>query len=180
MQPTIARQIPAILVAATLVGLIANAASPRPAALTTAVYAAAESGAGACHVQPRAVADSVPRIDINAASALCLACTAGFVDARSANSFAAGHILGALHLPPMGDEDEATALMKLRSYSTIIVYDGEPTCGLADNIARRLLADGFEDVRVLAGGWPAWRDAGGPGQSGACPVCSGLAEAVHP
>ena len=148
-------------------GIGINALSPRPAALGRPVYAAAE--VAACPAEPAAA--SAPRIEAGEATRLCTACAAGFVDARGASEYAAGHATGAVHLPPAGHRDEVAALAALSGFKTIVVYDGDPSCRLADGVARRLRQKGFEDVRVLAGSWPAWLAAGGPGTSGACAVC---------
>jgi rhodanese-related sulfurtransferase len=161
------RQAAAILTAGFAAGLALNTLSPRPVPLGQPVYAAAESAGGVCTLEP-SVQKPLPRISVEEASALCAACTAGFVDARSAREYAAGHVSGAIHLPPVGHPDEAAALAPLAQYRTVVVYDGDPSCQLAEGVARRLAAEGLPDVRVLAGAWPAWAAAGGPGASGAC------------
>ena len=101
----------------------------------------------------------------------CAACTAGFVDARTAAEFAQGHVTGAVHLPPSGHPDEATAVAALRAFPLVVVYDGGYACALAEDVARRLERAGLPDVRVLDGGWRGWLAAGGPGESGACSAC---------
>jgi 3-mercaptopyruvate sulfurtransferase SseA len=148
-------------------GIGINALSPHPAALGRPVHAAAE--ASACSPEPAAAA--MPRVGAAEAARLCAACAAGFVDARGASEYAAGHASGAVHLPPAGHPDEAAALAALSGFKTIVVYDGDASCGLADGVARHLQRKGFGDVRVLAGSWPAWLAVGGPGASGACAVC---------
>lgn len=162
------RQVVLLAAAGAVAGLVANVASPRPARLGRPVHAAAESGAGACLVDPAA---TVPRIGLAEATALCHACAAGFVDARSAREYAAGHVSGAVHLPPSGHPDEADVLARLATFQAVVVYDGEESCQLAEGVAHRLTALGLRGVRVLAGAWPAWVAAGGPGSSGACAAC---------
>ncbi len=105
------------------------------------------------------------------AKALCDACTAGFVDARTATEFAAGHVTDAVHLPPAGHPGEAAAIAALRAFGRVVVYDGDYRCALADEVAARLRREGLPDVRVLEGAWPAWVAAGGSGESGFCPAC---------
>ncbi len=157
----------AIAVAGLGAGLTANAFSRHPADLGRPVFAAAE--AGACQLGP---SEPVSRISFQEAEKLCSACTAAFIDARSASDYAAGHITNAIHLPPAGHPDEAAALASLAGSRIVVVYDGDPSCRLAEGVARRLKARGFQDVRVLSGAWPAWVAAGGPGASGACAVCN--------
>lgn len=160
----------ALLVAAAGVvgGLSANALSPRPAALGKPVRPAAEAAA-ACVPDPAAA--PVPRVSAAEAAALCAACSAGFVDARGAAEFAAGHVTGAFHLPPEGHPGEAEVLARLATFHTVVVYGGEQGCQAAEGVVRRLAARGLRDVRVLEGAWAAYLAAGGPGSSGACSAC---------
>lgn len=160
-----------IVAAGALLGLAGNAASPRPAALALPVHSAAESGTGMCALSGAAPAARAPRIQVDEAKGLCDACKAGFADARGASEFAAGHVTGAVHLPPAGHPDEAAVIAALRAYPLVVVYDGDYSCALADEVAQRLAREGLPDVRVLEGAWPAWVAAGGAGTSGFCPSC---------
>jgi len=148
-------------------GLAANGLSPRPARLSEPVRSAAEE-AGACRVPERT--SLVPRISVQDAAPMCVACSAGFVDARSAAEYGAGHVSGALHLAP--GEVPLTALLELERFRTVVVYDGDPFSGRAEEVAQALRRRGLMDVRILAGAWPAWLAAGAPGESGACASCS--------
>jgi 3-mercaptopyruvate sulfurtransferase SseA len=163
----------------SVVGFAANALSPHPALLGHAVLSAAEAGGGACSM-PAATATSAPwrapRISVEEAKGLCTACLAGFVDARGPHEFAHGHIANAVHLPPAGHPDEAGAVSQLRTFPLVIVYDGEYSCAVADDVAIRLKRAGLADVRVLQGAWPGWVAAQGPAAAGICGVC-GLSEA---
>ena len=154
-----------IAAAGALVGLVANFLSPRPAALGKPVFATAELPGAVCE-DPRA---SFARISVKDAKPLCIACTAAFVDARSAQEYASGHVTGALHLRP-GDPVEPL-LPKLTAAPTVIVYDRDRQCAAADQVAAALAAKGLKDVRVLTGSWPDWLAAGGPGESGTCAAC---------
>lgn len=162
-----------LTVGGALLGLGLNAASPRPAALSEPVLPTAEMGSGGqCSVPGAPGETPAPRIDVQAAKGLCEACNAGFVDARSSTEYAEGHIANAVHLPPAGCPCEARAIDPLRAYRTVVVYDGDYSCKLADEVAARLRRAGLQDVRVLEGAWPAWVAAGGPGSSGACTACA--------
>ncbi|MCX5731012.1 MAG: rhodanese-like domain-containing protein [Deltaproteobacteria bacterium] len=163
------------------VGFAANALSPHPAVLGRAVLSAAEAGGGSCSM-PAVTSTSTAlapwkasRISVDEAKGLCTACLAGFVDARGAHEFAHGHIANAVHLPPAGHPDEAAAVTQLRTYPLVVVYDGEYTCAVADDVAMRLRRAGLTDVRVLQGAWPGWVAAQGPASAGICGVC-GLPE----
>lgn len=62
-------------------------------------------------------------------------------------------------------------LWRLGVYKTVVVYDRDPNCSVADQVAKKLLEHGVQDVRVLTGAWPAWTAAGAPGTPGACAAC---------
>jgi rhodanese-related sulfurtransferase len=171
-------QMAAVAAAGTALGFAANAMSPHPAALRQPVLSAAEAGGGACAMPPSAQAPvSAPapwraaRISVAEAKGMCDACLAGFVDARGAHEFAHGHIQNAVHLPPAGHPDEAAVVAQLRTFPLVVVYDGEYTCAVADDVAGRLRRAGLKDVRVLEGAWPAWVSGQGPSASGICGVC---------
>ena len=168
------------LLAATgsALGLAANALSPHPSALRQPVLSAAESGGGACAMPASGAAStSAPlpwrpaRIGVEEAKGMCTACLAGFVDARGPHEFAHGHIANAVHLPPAGHPDETAVIAQLRTYPLVVVYDGDYSCAVADDVAVRLRRAGLTDVRVLQGAWPAWVAGQGPSAAGICGVC---------
>jgi rhodanese-related sulfurtransferase len=159
-------------------GFALNALSPHPVPLRQAVLSAAEAGGGSCAMPASAAAPtSAPapwrpaRITVDEAKGLCDACLAGFVDARGAHEFAHGHVANAVHLPPAGHPDEASVIAQLRTYPLVVVYDGEYSCAVADDVAGRLRRAGLNDVRVLQGAWPAWVAGKGSAAAGMCGVC---------
>ncbi|HTP49360.1 MAG TPA: rhodanese-like domain-containing protein [Anaeromyxobacteraceae bacterium] len=172
-----ALEMAALVALGAAVGLGANALSPRPAPVRAKVYSVAEASGGAC-AGPEEAAAPAPRISVAEASALCQSCLAAFVDARGAGEFAQGHVANAVHLPPSGHPDEGAALDELRQRPLVVVYDGDDSCAVADEVAARLRRAGLADVRVLSGAWPAWAAAGAPAAAGACVSC-GHAEG-HP
>jgi len=147
-------------------GLALNPLSPRPARLAE-LRTAAEATASCKLPGSGAVA---PRIGVSEAVPLCIACTAAFVDARTAAEYAAGHVSGAVHVAP--GELPLEALLHLEKFRTVVVYDGDPSAAQAEAVAGLLRARGMTDVRVLGGSWPAWLAAGAPGESGACGTCA--------
>ena len=155
--------------AGAALGIAGNGFTPRPAPLGKAVIAGADQPGASCQ-DPRA---TVARIGVREAMPLCLACTAAFVDARSAAEYASGHVTGALHLAP--DEPFEPLLPRLRASPMVIVDDRDRECAAADAVSARLLAQGIRDVRVLTGAWPEWLAGGGPGESGTCAACTGAA-----
>jgi 3-mercaptopyruvate sulfurtransferase SseA len=156
-----------LCIAGAFLGMAGNALTPRPAPLGGRVVATAEQPGAACQ-DPGA---SVARISVKEAKPLCVACAAAFVDARSAEEYAAGHVTGALHLAP--GEPADLLLPALRASATVIVYDRDRDCAAADRVATLLQGHGIRDVRVLTGAWPEWLAGGGPGESGTCSLCTG-------
>ncbi len=171
---TTVSQMAVLAVAGVAVGLGANALSPHPATLAQPVISAAEAGGGTCGSAPAAPAPPTwrpARISVAEAKGFCDACLAGFVDARGAHEYAHGHVANAVHLPPAGHPDEAAVVAKLKGFPLVIVYDGEWSCQVADDVAARLRRAGLADVRVLQGAWPAWVAAKAPAEVGSCGVC---------
>lgn len=171
-------QMALLAVAGSALGLAANAVSPHGIPLRQPVLSAAESGGGACAMPASttpATSAAPPwkaaRIGVEEAKGLCTACLAGFVDARGPHEFAHGHIANAIHLPPAGHPDESAAIAQLRTFPLVVVYDGEYSCAVADDVAGRLRRAGLPDVRVLQGAWPAWVAGQGPSAAGICGVC---------
>jgi 3-mercaptopyruvate sulfurtransferase SseA len=155
-----------LCLAGALLGLAGNALTPRPAPLGKAVVASADQPGATCQ-DPNA---SVARISVNEAMPLCISCAAAFVDARSAQEYAAGHVTGAIHLAP--GEAVDPLLPRLQAFPAVVVYDRDRDCAAADHVATALLARGVRNVRVLTGAWPGWLAGGGPGESGTCSVCT--------
>ena len=79
------------------------------------------------------------------------------LDLREQGAFGEGHLLYASCLPLSLLELRAATLVPRRSVPMVLCDGGE---GLAERGAVRLAALGYEDVRVLAGGVPAWTEAG--------------------
>lgn len=98
-------------------------------------------------------------ISVDDAEALFFAQAAVFLDARSHNVFAKGHIQGAYSLPwDEFDERFAAAMGDVALETPIITYcDGE-SCGLSKELAMVLLGKGYTNVRVLVNGWTLWQE----------------------
>ena len=87
-----------------------------------------------------------------------------FVDARSAYSYEAGHIPDALHVPSHASTDSLRRMLAPRPANIqIITYCSGGGCRSSYTLAKRLVKESIRDeVYVLAGGWPAWQQAGFP------------------
>lgn len=90
-----------------------------------------------------------------------------FIDARSAEEFALGHIPNSLSLPNESYEQVYPLVKKtLAGKKTLITYCGGESCGLSELLGKRLAEEGFRDVRIFFGGWPAWLKEGLPIETG--------------
>ncbi len=88
------------------------------------------------------------------------------IDVRPAVEYAAGHLPGAISVPP--DELEQR-LAELPADGEVVAYCRGPYCVYADDAVRRLVAEG-RPARRLQDGFPEWRRAGAPVAGG--PVAS--------
>ncbi|MBE2205679.1 MAG: rhodanese-like domain-containing protein [Chthoniobacterales bacterium] len=85
-----------------------------------------------------------------------------FVDARTADFFAEGHIPRSVNLP------RASLLQKGRlptlpeKSRTLIVYCSGEDCADSKLVAQGLLLMGFKNVSVYSGGWEEWEASGSP------------------
>ena len=79
------------------------------------------------------------------------------VDVRPAQEYAAGHLPGAISIPP----EQLHLLDELPTDRDIVAYCRGPYCVYADDAVRHLRAGGRR-ARRLEDGLPEWRSAGGP------------------
>jgi rhodanese-related sulfurtransferase len=91
-----------------------------------------------------------------------------FVDAREAPEYAAGHVRGAVSVP-FDDAVAKPALLEpfKKVGKPIIIYCSGGDCELSKNLAANMLAEGIRKVLVFTDGFPAWKAAGYPIESGA-------------
>lgn len=80
------------------------------------------------------------------------------LDVREEDPFARGHPLFAANLPLSRFELDAWVRIPRRDTAIVVYDDGE---GLAETAARKLVALGYTQVSLLAGGLQGWREAGG-------------------
>jgi rhodanese-related sulfurtransferase len=102
-------------------------------------------GAGGAAVSPQEAT-----LMINRRDALVL-------DVRSAEDFGKGHVLNARNVPLAQLDRRAAELQKYKAKPVIVCEDGARAG--ATGVLRKM---GFEQVYTLAGGVPAWQQAGLP------------------
>jgi rhodanese-related sulfurtransferase len=97
-------------------------------------------------------------ISLNEAKKLFFTYAAVFIDARSEEEYARGHIQGALSLPWHDVDLNFIAVTQDMDMETqIVTYcDGE-TCELSHDLALFLRDAGFVNTRVLVNGWTLWQ-----------------------
>ena len=98
-----------------------------------------------------------------------LAREAIFVDARSPQLYAEGHIAGAWNLPWQDVDRYLDSFFKKVTdpKAIVIAYcDGE-SCSLSEDLALRLRDMGYSNVKVILNGMTVWKTRGYPIETGA-------------
>jgi rhodanese-related sulfurtransferase len=141
-----------LTVASALLGLVANAVSPRGIPYRT---------------PPKKEAPPTDYIPLEEAKQLWLSGIAFFFDARAKADYLAGHIANAFSLPLEEFDSRYPEVAGMLTPATpIVVYcDGE-NCDLSHDLTARLRDLGYQNVRILKNGWTVWRAAGHPTASG--------------
>ena len=106
-------------------------------------------------------------ISLEEARELCSKKEAVFLDARSTQDYAHGHIRCALNIPWQSFEEHIERVWgEIPEDAWIVTYcDGED-CSLSEDLAKELIAMGYEKVKVLVNGWTRWLEAGLPTEVG--------------
>lgn len=87
------------------------------------------------------------------------------VDVRDADSFAAGHVAGAMHVPLYALEPHMEEVRKTAGGRLVVTYCSCPSEGTSLAAASRLVGAGVK-ARALVGGFPRWVEFGGPVERG--------------
>jgi rhodanese-related sulfurtransferase len=86
-----------------------------------------------------------------------------FVDARSREDYAAGHLPGAVSLPVGEFEENITAFLeRYPPDASIITYCSGRTCLDSHHLADLLVEFGYDNVNVFIDGFPGWEAEGHP------------------
>lgn len=81
------------------------------------------------------------------------------IDVCSADEFAAGHVVGARHIPLAELETRLPQVVKNKATPVVLVCASGMRSGRAVAVARKL---GYEKAQSLSGGMGAWRSANLP------------------
>jgi rhodanese-related sulfurtransferase len=83
-----------------------------------------------------------------------------WVDARPVAAYEEEHIPGALSLNEESWSAQLPAVLdRWQPAMTVIVYCGSESCHASEAVAQRLMREtGWTNVRVLEGGWEAWKN----------------------
>jgi len=100
-------------------------------------------------------------ISLEEAREMCSDKEAVFLDARSPEDYARGHIRCAQNIPWQSfDEYMDRVFEMIPDNAWIVTYcDGEQ-CSLSEDLAKELLSMGYQKVKVLLNGWTRWLEAG--------------------
>jgi rhodanese-related sulfurtransferase len=102
--------------------------------------------------------DSAPVfIAYEEAKALFDAGTALFVDARHAYDYNLGHIKGAINVPLKDFELARSPLVNTPKEKLLVTYCDGADCNSSIELAQKLAAAGFTDVKMFFGGWKEWQ-----------------------
>ena len=150
------------LLGAVALGLARGVPAPTPP----------EAVVAACQAPGDAATDDILFISPENAHDLVQDPGVAFVDCRTQDEFAAGHVSGSLHVEPALAAAPGPLVEALAGASTVITYcDAAQQCERSLRVASMLRQAGVRDVRVLEGGMPGWLERGFPAESGACGQC---------
>ena len=113
------------------------------------------------------LAETVESIDLNGAKRMFDEGSALFVDSRTVREFDEGHVPGARSLPTDEfDRYRERFEAQVPLDRALITYCSGEDCMSSPELAERLADQGYFEVYVFFGGWPAWLAAGYPTAGG--------------
>ncbi len=90
---------------------------------------------------------------------------AKFIDARTKEEFAEGHIKNSINIPFYESEKYESVLSTLNKNKTVITYCSGEDCDLSIMLSDELFEKGFKRIYIFYGGWIDWLEAGYPVES---------------
>ena len=79
-----------------------------------------------------------------------------FIDARHEYDYNLGHIPGAQNLPLKEFENRDDLLSSIAKDKLLITYCDGAECNSSVELASKLYAEGFSNVKIFFGGWNEW------------------------
>ncbi len=153
----------ALVIGSAVLGVVVNQVSPRGIPLLSTTADADSRATPALPKGLRSVALPEARSAFDEQTTL-------FLDARSTEDHAKGHVPGALSLPAYEFDDRFPEIAdRVEEAERIIVYCDGVECSDSIHVVERLVEYGFSDVRVFEAGWRAWAESGAPVSEGAEP-----------
>jgi rhodanese-related sulfurtransferase len=153
-----------IIIIASAVGLIVNAASPEGISLVGTWKVAVDSTG---IVKPDYYEEGDTLVTIDEAIAMYQSRKTVFIDARDAEEYDENHIKGALSLPFYDYDYYIESILEaVPPDAAIICYCSEEECDLSLYLARVLRGEeGYGEVYHLYGGFDKWIEVGMPTES---------------
>lgn len=136
-----------ILLAATALGFVYTAATEKGifAASSNATVHAVSTGPNA----PLMISSEEAQKFFEESSAL-------FIDARHEFDFKLGHIKGAINIPLKDFDARKETLASLPKDKPVVAYCDGAECNSSIELAAKLHALGFTNVKIFFGGWREW------------------------
>ena len=161
MNRTVFREVVSILVLAFILAFSVNAISPRGLALVGQWDA--NSGVVTAKAKNGMVQQEREIDDILEAKAIYDEGGSVFVDARSREVYASGHVKGAFSFPVREYETTINTFIETYPVATpLIVYCSGRECEDSHVLATYLSEEGYAQVRVMVDGFPLWEESGFP------------------
>ncbi len=85
-----------------------------------------------------------------------------FLDSRHEFDYKLGHIKGAINIPVDKFEQEQSKLSGIEKDNLIVVYCDGAECNSSFEMAGKLYAAGYRNIRVFFGGWQNWQEKNFP------------------
>lgn len=111
----------------------------------------------AASIQDAHQGNFIPKISKKKIEHLLTKGNAVFIDARYAKDYEQGHLEGAINIPVNAeDRERQRATVNITKTAPIVVYCQSKGCKFAEEVTKKLTADGFNNISIFRGGWHEW------------------------
>lgn len=151
-------QIVLLLAVSVLAGVVINAVRPDGISLIGNWPSHTSGGSGPV-IPPSAVEGDPPFVTLDDAVAKYQTPEVVFIDARSPEDFAAGHIVRSMNIPyDYLDDHWMQVIDSLDATREYVTYCSGEECEASLFLGRILKDKGFERLSIFYGGWQEWVD----------------------